>query len=222
MTTRQPGAQQSIATMPVKAACKVLSDEQLADTAYLVELPRGGLARRMFAHWRAGLGGEVRVNMVALLEENHFIRYLVESRIVRWLYGRYHGGVRPDETLEVEQSDYSTWDWSYALGRIPIKIRMPPWPAGSPRPQGTVHVQFDNVYQWAPKEGRQTQCLHQAMARLEQKGARPFLMRGHHEFMIPWSIPQTPAEATQLYLDYEKHYTWTNRTRIRGGSRTSR
>jgi hypothetical protein len=149
-------------------------------------------------NWYLSTGRGADMNEDALLNA-----MLVTDRGVQGAIRRVIPAARPGmvtTSLKIEQSDYISQDFRFALGAIDQLDLEIDFGAG------TVHAWFQDRYEWHPfypglytafpdDGARDTNCVHAALVELKSSGAADFWMKGETTVPLGVIIP-TASSAT--------------------------
>jgi hypothetical protein len=174
--------------LPMSIVCQ-FPDEKIFD-AFLMGFYAVGWydAARCLSHYRRGGGANLSIDVERLFASNPRIRTQIASLIQEQqaqnpqaqsgvLIGR---GVDDGQVPPIQQSDYDSQNWRMALGNVD-EVR---WRAlGGDR----FEITIIDPYEWHDQEERVTQCVHQAMVRLQRHGAANFMVRATGTVTLPIS-----------------------------------
>jgi hypothetical protein len=171
------------------AACKIMSPQQLVDTAIFVEFRSKPIA---LAHlnWylTTGKGRDFveDANIKLMLETDIGVQVQITSRLpASQTTGKFA------DSFKVEQYMYTNQDLRFAFGAIDILDFEVDYDAG------TIQAWFQDRYEWHPvypglytalagDVARETNCVHAALVELQSSGAADFWMKG--EATVPLSM----------------------------------
>lgn len=167
--------------------CPLLSPMELVETAIVAKFLDKPIATEHLA-WYLGAGGADFVEdayIAQMLRRDAGIQGAIAARIPSGLTGKFAG------FFKVEQADYADQDFRFAFGaidRLDFEVDVA---------AGTVHVWFQDRYEWHPyypklyraypdDSARETNCVHAALVELKSSGAADFWMKG--EATVPLSV----------------------------------
>jgi hypothetical protein len=163
----------------VQLVCDNVHESGTVLTAYAF-LVGNTEAQKMFFHYLTGNAEEVEVNTAKVFSDDEGVRQKVYSGIIDALnHGKGAG------SINVLQQDYTTNKWLYAFGRINVHWKLV---------NGRIELSIQDLYKWHPLQGRITQCLHQAMEKASQFGAKEF----------PYHCTTMTVSIGNLYAELEK------------------
>ena len=162
-------------------ACANFSPNTVVKLAVMKELGDKPLALAHLSWYLGAFGAD-------FVEDQHLERLLHTDAAVAWLivkripWPRPHAGTQAG-SMKVEQGDYVNQDFRFSFGAIDRLDFEFDWSAG------TVHVWFQDRYEWHPvypglytkfsdDEARETNCVHAALVEMKLDGASDFWMKG--------------------------------------------
>lgn len=121
-------------------------------------------AQKMLYHYFTGNGNKLEVDTFRVFNEDPVLKKYVFEKIADQLkQGNRIGSVN------VKQQHYGNQNWKNAFGSINV-----PWT----KINSNLEISISDVYDWHPGEARISQCVHEAMARGKNYGAKPFSYHG--------------------------------------------
>lgn len=167
------------ASIPLIAACKMMSPSQLVDTAVIVEFRDKPIAlRHLNWYLSTGHGADFveDANIQMMLEHDTGVQAEIASRIT------WGSGVQTF-SFKVEQYMYANQDIRYSFGAVDILDVEVNYA------MNTLHAWFQDRYEWHPvypglytahpgDVARETNCVHAALVELQSSGAADFWMKG--------------------------------------------
>ncbi len=167
--------------------CPRLSPRGLVDAAIIAKFAAKPIALAHLRYYLAGSGKDFdeNVNIDLWLRRDKGIQSTLASHIPATGVGKFA------DSFKLEQSDYDDQDFRFAFGAIDILDFEVDYSAG------TVHVWFQDFYEWHPvypglytalsgDVARETNCVHAALVELKSSGADDFWMKG--EATVPLSV----------------------------------
>jgi hypothetical protein len=205
-------------SIKVKLGCGVLSDEKIYQAVLDWQFEENGHAARHLRHWRNGGGADLDVDLFKLITENPYIHWQVNDMLWAWdrghVYGwdnvRYPGAVRA--AYPIQQHEFSKSDWQLATGSLNLRIAYP-----TNADSRWAFLSFTNVYRWHPNEKRKSQCIHQALERLKEKGARDYRMMGATSWELSWPTPRTEADVQAIDAEHKRNREISRKNLVSGG-----
>ncbi len=166
-------------------------------------------ARRHLEHYRNGRGVDYVEDVTALFAANPRaalrISQLINAQIRMGattsgsIVGR---GADDDITPPIRQSDYDVTDWMNANGNID-EVNWTLVGTYDPTGQNTFILSIRDPYTWHPLEQRATQCIHQAMVRLQSAGAADYMTVGTATLTLPSPNPAPGISITDLIVLFQ-------------------
>jgi hypothetical protein len=190
-----PGIAQTLA---VECACANSSPPWVATIVQNTIMSALPLARRHLAHYLAGSGSPLTVDLEDVIRRDSKFRAKLAAHVRRAARGHFN----------VNQSDYGVKDFQFAFGaidRLDFEVS---------HAAGRVHVWFQDRYEWHPVGFRYSRlpgdirrpsnCVHAAMVELKSSGAKDYWMIG--DAVVPLSLlsggsaprSRTPGSSNQL------------------------
>ena len=183
--------------------CKIMTPEELVSTAMFAEFQSKPIAL-VHLNWYLKFGRgrdfneDANINTMLLTDSG------VQALIRSLLPARPTKGVVTTHT-KVEQSNYTSQDLRFAFGaidRLDVEFNFD---------AGTVHVWFQDRYEWHPfypglyssfsdDAARETNCLHAALVELKSSGAADFWMKG--EATVPLTTVSIPVPSSGVTTDW--------------------
>jgi hypothetical protein len=154
-------------------------DEQLFDRIYghFSDQPD---AQKHLGWYRYGKGANYNEDVFRLFSDNPSVRTRVAQQINTKVSATHKKDVIKDTnagSAPIRQADYDKDNWVNANGNIDeVDWEL----TGEYKPHGLneFKISIQDPYTWHPLEERPTQCLHEAMVRLQQAGAKDYLTVG--------------------------------------------
>jgi hypothetical protein len=177
-------------SMSLNTLCPRVSPQGLVDWAIGVEFGGKPIALKHLRHYLTlghGMDFNEDGNIEALLRQDTKVQALILSQ----LPAAAPASSSFKAYFELRQEDYSDQDFRYAFGgidRVDFEVNYD---------VGTVHVWFQDRYEWHPYYPgiypvlsgdllRETNCLHAALVELKTTGAADFWMKG--EATVPLTV----------------------------------
>ncbi len=121
-------------------------------------------AQKMLWYYFTGNGNDLEVDTELVFKEDDKLKTFVLSSIVSQIAKGHKDG-----KINVRQENYGNQNWRNAFGSINVH-----WKLVNKR----LELWIQDKYEWHPDELRISQCVHQAMNRAKEYGAKAFNYHG--------------------------------------------